>query len=68
MTGSTPPADNSRKREVSKALQKADVMPQTVEAFLKQNPAFLKERPDFVDGIFILLNPTRPLLVRSFSA
>ena len=51
MTGSTPPADKSRKREVSKALQKADVMPQKVEAFLRQNPAFLKERPDLLSII-----------------
>ena len=51
MTGSTPPADKSRKREVSKALQKPDVMPQTVEAFLRQNPAFLKERPDLLSII-----------------
>ena len=53
MTSSTPPADKSRKKSGPKELQSADTMPETVEAFLQQNPAFLKERP----GLLAVITP-----------
>ena len=48
MTTSTPPADKTGKRPGSKAPQREDVLTETVQAFLKQNPSFLKERPDLL--------------------
>jgi uncharacterized protein YigA (DUF484 family) len=49
MTSSTPPpADKSRKEPSSKGLSSADILPENVEAFLKQNPSFLKERTDLL--------------------
>lgn len=48
MTRPSPPADKPRKGSGSKELQIADILPEMVEAFLQQNPAFLKERPDLL--------------------
>ena len=49
MTSSThPPADKTRKGPSSKGLSTAVILPENVEAFLKQNPSFLKERTDLL--------------------
>jgi len=48
MTSSTPPADKSGKKHGSKRLSIPDILPETVEAFLKHNPSFLKERTDLL--------------------
>jgi len=48
MTSSTPPVDKSMKKSGSKVLRGTEIVPETVVAFLQQNPAFLKEQPELL--------------------
>ncbi len=48
MTSSTPPADKSAAKPKSKALSGTVISPETVAAFLEQNPDFLNDRPELL--------------------
>lgn len=48
MTSSTPPADKTATKPKSKALSGAVISPETVAAFLEQNPGFLNDRPELL--------------------
>jgi uncharacterized protein YigA (DUF484 family) len=52
MSSSTPPADNNADtpaaKQKSKALSDAVISPETVAAYLEQNPGFLNDRPELL--------------------
>ncbi|NKB21275.1 MAG: DUF484 family protein [Alphaproteobacteria bacterium] len=48
MTSSTPPADKPAAKQKSKALSGTIISPETVAAYLEQNPDFLNNRPDLL--------------------
>ncbi|MBK20097.1 MAG: hypothetical protein CMM52_14790 [Rhodospirillaceae bacterium] len=51
MTSSTPPADNSTKKSGTKAVSSPIISPDSVAAFLEQNPTFVNDRPELLASL-----------------